>query len=145
MLLVDTNILLDAANPSSSFHRPSNDFLERQRQRSGAWFTTWPVVFEFLRVITHTRAFPRPWRTDQAWSFVTSLLDSPGLSVLVPTPRHADVAAEVFKEAPNLAGNIFHDAHTAILMREHGIKTIVTRDLDFHRFKFLEVIDPADA
>jgi predicted nucleic acid-binding protein len=35
----------------------------------------------------------------------------------------------------------FVDAHTAILMREHG-RTIYTRDTDFHRFPFLDVIDP---
>jgi predicted nucleic acid-binding protein len=34
------------------------------------------------------------------------------------------------------------DARTAILMREHGIRRICTRDTDFHRFPFLEVIDP---
>ena len=34
------------------------------------------------------------------------------------------------------------DAHTAILMHEHGIRRIVTRDADFHRFPFLEVVDP---
>jgi uncharacterized protein len=27
-------------------------------------------------------------------------------------------------------------------MREHGIKRIITRDTDFHRFSFLEVVDP---
>jgi predicted nucleic acid-binding protein len=27
-------------------------------------------------------------------------------------------------------------------MREHGIARIVTRDTDFHRFGFLEVVDP---
>ena len=35
-----------------------------------------------------------------------------------------------------------HDAHTAILMREHGIKRIYTRDTDFHRFPFLESVHP---
>jgi predicted nucleic acid-binding protein len=34
------------------------------------------------------------------------------------------------------------DALTAILMREHGIRRICTRDTDFHQFAFLEVIDP---
>lgn len=29
----------------------------------------------------------------------------------------------------------------AILMREHGIRRIYTRDTDLHRFPFLEVID----
>jgi CubicO group peptidase (beta-lactamase class C family) len=32
---------------------------------------------------------------------------------------------------------------TAVLMREHGIRRIYTRDTDFHRFPFLEPIDPA--
>ena len=42
----------------------------------------------------------------------------------------------------DLKGNIVHDAHTAILMREHGIREICTRDTDFHRFSFLTVTDP---
>jgi predicted nucleic acid-binding protein len=48
----------------------------------------------------------------------------------------------VIAELPWLAGNLLHDAHTAILMREHGIRRICTRDTDFHRFAFLEVVDP---
>lgn len=39
-------------------------------------------------------------------------------------------------------GNLIHNLHTATLMREHGIARIVTRDTDFHRFGFLEVVDP---
>ena len=77
-----------------------------------------------------------------AWEFIAALLASPGLNVLAATERHADVASEVFAELPHLAGNILHDAHTAILMREHGIRQICTRDTDFSRFPFLEVIDP---
>lgn len=46
---------------------------------------------------------------------------------------------------PLLSGNLFHDAHTATLMLEHGIRRIVTRDMDFHRFPFLEVVDPLAA
>jgi predicted nucleic acid-binding protein len=80
-----------------------------------------------------------------AWEFVIALLASPGLGVLVQTQRHADVASEVIAELPHLAGNILHDAHTAILMREHGIGQICTRDTDFHRFPFLEVIDPVQS
>jgi predicted nucleic acid-binding protein len=45
-------------------------------------------------------------------------------------------------ELPYLAGNQLRDAHTAILMREHGIRQICTRDTNFHQFAFLEVIDP---
>ena len=84
----------------------------------------------------------RPWTALAAWEFVTALLASPGLAVLVPTHRHADIAGEFILELPHLAGNLLHYAHTAILMREHGIRRICTRDTDFHQFAFLEVIDP---
>ena len=53
--------------------------------------------------------------------FVSTLLRSPGLGVLVPTERHAAVAAQVIEELPWLSGNLIHDTHTAVLMREHGV------------------------
>jgi len=84
----------------------------------------------------------RPWSAPAAWDFVTALLASPGLAVLAPTHRHADVASEVILELPHLAGNLLHDARTAILMREHGVRRICTRDTDFNQFMFLEIIDP---
>ena len=142
MLVVDTNILLYAADEHSQFHGVCKKWLERQRWRADAWFVTWPIVYEFLRVLTHRRLARQSWNALSAWQFVTGLLAAPSLGVLVPTQRHADVAGAVLAELPHLAGNIMHDAHTAILMREHGIKQICTRDSDFHRFPFLEVIDP---
>ena len=58
------------------------------------------------------------------------------------TPRHAAVLARTLSELPDLRGNVMHDVHTAVLMREHGINRICTRDSDFHRFPFLKVVDP---
>jgi toxin-antitoxin system PIN domain toxin len=142
LLVIDTNVLVYAADADSPFHTGCREWLERQRTRPGAWYLTWPIVYEFLRVTTHARVMRRPWNAPAAWSFVTALLASPGLSVLVATQRHADVAAEVVADFPHLAGNLFHDAHTAVLMREHGVRSICTRDTDFTRFHFLEVIDP---
>jgi toxin-antitoxin system PIN domain toxin len=138
-------VLVYAANGASPFHSGCRAWLERQRNRPGAWFTTWPILYEFMRVTTHPRVMRKPWSVKQALSFVDALLASPGLSVLVATLRHAEVAGEVIAEMPHLAGNILHDAHTAILMREHGIRRICTRDTDFHQFAFLEVIDPLQA
>lgn len=142
MLAVDTNVLVYAANSDSQFHVPCRKWLDRQRARPDAWYITWAIVYEFLRVSTHPRIIRRPWSAPAAWEFISALLSSPGLGVLVPTQRHPDVAAQVISELPHLAGNLIHDAHTAILMREHGIRQICTRDADFSRFPFLEVIDP---
>ncbi len=145
MVVVDTNVLVYAADADQEFHSACRGWLERQRSRPDAWYTNWPILYEFLRVTTHPRVMRRPWTAKGAWSFVAGLLASPGLGVLVATQRHADVAGEVLAELPDLAGNLLHDAHTAILMREHGVRRICTRDTDFNRFPFLEVIDPLRA
>jgi len=142
VFVVDTNVLVYAADGDSPFHAACRDWLERQRGRADAWYTTWAILYEFLRVTTHPRVMRRPWSASAAWDFVAALLASPGLGVLVPTQRHAEVAGQVIAELPHLAGNLLHDAQTAILMREHGIRRVCTRDTDFHRFPFLEVVDP---
>ncbi len=142
MIVVDTNVLVYAADADSPFHVACRDWLERQRGRADAWYTTWAILYEFLRVTTHPRVMRQPWSAPAAWDFVKALLASPGLGLLTATERHADVAERVIAELPQLAGNLFHDAHTAILMREHGLRRVATRDTDFHWFPFLEVVDP---
>jgi len=142
VLVVDTNVLVYAADADSSLHAACREWLENRRSRPDAWYVTWPILYEFLRVTTHPRVMRHPWTAPAAWEFVTALLAAPGLGVLTATRRHADVAGEVFAELPDLAGNLLHDTHTAVLMREHGIRQVCTRDADFHRFPFLEVVDP---
>lgn len=142
MLVVDTNVLVYASDAASPFHSRCREWLEGQRRRPDAWYVTWPIVYEFLRVTTHHRVLRRPWNAPSAWRFISALVASPGLSVLLPTERHAEVCGGVLAELPHLAGNMFHDVHTVVLMREHGIRQICTRDTDFHQFKFLTVIDP---
>lgn len=142
MVVVDTNILVYSADADSQWHHRSRDWIERRRVRPDAWHTTWSILYEFIRVTTHPRVMRKPWSATRAWTFVSALLGSPGLGVLVPTERHAAVAGQVIAELPWLSGNLSHDAHTAILMREHGVVRICTRDTDFHRFPFLEVVEP---
>jgi toxin-antitoxin system PIN domain toxin len=142
MFLVDTNILIYAADSDSAFHDRCLASLDEWRSRSAAWFLTWPIVYEFLRVTTHPRVLRNPWPLGSAWEFVDSVLQAPGLTVLSATDRHAAVAAETFAELPHVAGNLLHDLHTAILMREHGIRRIYTRTADFHRFAFVDAVDP---
>jgi hypothetical protein len=145
MFVVDTNILVYAANADSPFHAASRRRLEEWRQGAAAWYVTWGICYEFLRVVTHRHAIAVPWTPLAAWSFLEAVLASPALGILIPTERHATVAATVIRDGPPITGNRWHDAATAILMREHGIRTIYTRDADFRRFPFLEAVDPLGA
>ncbi len=142
MFVVDTNIFVYAANKSCPEHKTCFSFLENCLSSSTPWHSTWSVFYEFMRIVTHPRVFPKPFKTIEAWKFLETCLSSPSLSLLVETERHQLVAKEILEGKLLLAGNILHDTRTAILMKEHGLRRIYSRDSDFHRFDFLEVIDP---
>jgi toxin-antitoxin system PIN domain toxin len=107
-----------------------------------AWFITWSVVYEFLRVATHRSVFAHPLTFADAWSFIESLRASPSFGILVETERHAEVVRDLTLEYPHTSCNRLHDLHIAALMREHGVVEIRTADTDFHQFKFLRVVNP---
>ena len=142
MLVFDTNVLVYAVDKDSLFHGPCRDRVLQARSDPSPSFLTWNICYEFLRVTTHPRVFASPWTPTEAWSFLDALLGSPGFDLLVATPRHRAVLGRVTSDLPEISGNLFHDLHTAVLMREHGVSRICTRDTDFHRFPFLSVVDP---
>jgi uncharacterized protein len=145
VFVVDTNILLYAADRDSPEHAVCRDLLLKWRNRASPWYLTWGIIYEFLRVATHRSVFRKPLGLSEAWSFIEALLVSPSVGILAETERHARVASGVFGDVPAIAGNLVFDAHAAILMKEHGVKTIYTRDSDFYRFPFLKVVDPLQA
>jgi len=142
VFVVDTNVLIYAADSSAAEHARCRELLLNWRRQPQPWYLTWGVIYEFLRVVTHSRVFRQPWSPAAAWRFVDAVLAAPALELLVETERHSQVLAELVSSVPRLTGNLLHDAHTAALMREHGVRAIFTRDTDFHRFPGLEVRDP---
>ncbi len=142
MFVVDTNVLVYAADPDAMLHARCREGLESWRGQASPWYVTWPICYEFLRVTTHPKVFRKPWPAARSWQFLAAVLDAPSVAILSAGEHHAELLRETLHELPHLHGNILHDAHTAVLMREHGINRIVTRDTDFHRFSFLTVVDP---
>ena len=144
MFVVDTNILLYAADRDAPEHVVCRDLVLQWREQPSPWHVTWGIVYEFLRVATHRNVFRKPFSSREAWGFIEAVLASPSLSILVETDRHSNVASGVFADmpGPGIVGNLVFDAHTAILMKEHGIEIIYTHDRDFRRFPFFQVVDP---
>jgi hypothetical protein len=142
VFVVDTNVLVYAADRASLAHDPCRRKLLEWRSQATPWFLSWGIAYEFLRVVTHPKVLRQPWTVAAAWEFVDGLRASQSFSFLTETDSHAAIVAEMLREVPRLRGNVLHDAHVAALMREHGIHVIYTCDTDFHRFPFLEVRDP---
>jgi toxin-antitoxin system PIN domain toxin len=139
---VDTNILLYAVNPDTPEHGPARALVEEWRAGDRPWFVTWGIAYEFLRVSTHPSVFPAPLDLPAAREWLRILLLCPSAGVLVETERHDQVLDEVVRLHPRAAGNLVHDLHTAVIMKEHGIPEIRTADTDFHQFRFLDVVNP---
>jgi toxin-antitoxin system PIN domain toxin len=142
VFVVDTNVLVYAADRDARGHERCRERLLAWRVQPEPWYLTWRVVYEFLRVTTHPRVFRRPWSPSQSWSFIESVLEAPSLALLTESDRHVSVLANLIERVPELTGNLVHDAHTAALMIEHGVRTIYTRDTDFHRFPGIDARDP---
>lgn len=142
MFVVDTNILLYAVNPDASDHARAKDLLEGWRAGDTSWFLTWGIVYEFLRVSTQRNVFPDPLDLPTARAWMGSVMECRSCGVLVETERHAELLGELADRHRRVAGNLLHDFHTAVLMREHGIAEIRTADTDFHQFPFLRVVNP---
>jgi len=142
VFVIDTNLLIYAVDEDFSGQERMRGLLAEWGSSGEPWFTTWSIVYEFLRVATHRSVFARPLTFANAWSFIDSLRLSSSFGVLVETDRHVEVVRDLAREYPHLSGNRLHDLHIAALMREHGVAEIRTADTHFHEFKFLRVVNP---
>ena len=142
MFLLDTNVLVHAANADSPSHLTARNFLQTTRSSTAPWALAWSILYEFWRVVTHPRVLSTPLSRVQVRAFVRALIASGSLEILAETDRHASFFEKVLDELREPAANLAHDAHLVALMREHGISEICTLDTDFHRFSGIRVIDP---
>ena len=144
MFLVDTNLLVYAADEDFAHQGQMQRLVRQWGSSPEAWFVTWAIVYEFLSVTTQRSVFRYPLSFSQSWSFIEALQSFPSFEILVETDRHAEVVRGLAREYPQITASRFHDLHIAALMKEHGISEIRTADRDFHQFKFLRVINPLD-
>lgn len=126
----------------SEFNTACARFVEERVANREPTYLPLGVCYEYLRVSTHPGVSANPQSGPEALRFLNDLLSEPNIRLLIPTERHFEMLTRTLSELPGLRGNVMHDVHTAVLMRENDIREICTRDADFYRFPFLTVIDP---
>jgi uncharacterized protein len=140
--VIDTNILLYAANKDSEENPAAVKFLSNAATSPEQWFMTEGIVYEFLRVSTHPKVFPKPLDWKEAMYFLRPFLENSNFLMLTADERHWLLLEEMLASLTHPAGNLFFDIRTAVLMREHGIREIYTTDTDFLQFSQIKVINP---
>ena len=142
MHAIDTGLLAFAANRYAPEHPRATRVLEDLANGDAPWALPWSVVHEFLALMTHPHAAARTLRRADAWAFVEALAKSPTLRLLGPTARHAAVIAEVLDMLPLEGAGLPPGFETAVLLREHGVRELLSPDRGMRRFPFLDVLDP---
>jgi hypothetical protein len=137
----DVNVLLYASDAASAVHAPARRFLEHAAAGGDLMCLGWPTVMSYLRMATHPRIFTAPLTPAEALGNVEALAGLPHVRLLGEEPGFLGVYREVTGSFP-VRGNLVPDAHLASLLRQHGVRTLFTRDTDFRKFAFLDVRDP---
>lgn len=140
---VDTNILLYSVNASDPSSDVAHALMERLARGPDLLYVFWPVVMGFLRLSTHSILTDAPLSPSEALALVAGLVERPH----VRTPGEAPGFLSIYRETASAGtrGKDVTDAHIAALMRQHGVRTIYTRDRDFRRFDGIAVENPFEA
>lgn len=138
---LDANVLLYASDETSPLHQPALDVLERVAQGPEIVYLFWPTIMAYLRIATHPAVFARPLAAGEALGNIEALLSRPH----VRSPGEGDGFWRRYRDLAQDAaptGNLISDAHLVTLMLENGVRSILTHDRDFRRFRGIGVEDP---
>ena len=143
MIAVDSGLLALAVNRYAPEHARAAALLESLADGDTPWALPWSAVHEFLGFVTHPHAVARVLGPEDAWGFIESLAASPSVRFLGPTPHHARACAEVLElRDPAAAPTLDASFATAVLLREHGVRELLSTDPGMRRWRFLDVRDP---
>jgi hypothetical protein len=137
----DVNVLLYASDSDSPIHEPARTFLKRVTTGDDLCCLGWPTVMSYLRIATHPGIFSSPLTPAQALGNIDALVGLPHVRLLAEEDGFLEVYRGVTGSFP-VRGNLVPDAHLASLLKQHGVRTLYTRDSDFRKFAFLEIRDP---
>jgi uncharacterized protein len=140
-LSCDVNVLLYASDAASPVHEKAKRFLDDAVAGGDLLCLGFPTLMSYLRIATHPGIFARPLTPTEAFANIRALADLPHVRLLSEEPGFLDVYRDVSGALP-VRGNLVPDAHLATILRQHGVRTLFTRDTDFLKFKFLDVRDP---
>lgn len=138
---LDANVLLYASDEASPLHGRSLEVVSRAAQGPEIVYLFWPAIMAYLRIATHPSVFARPLSIADATANIAALIGRPH----VQTPGEQERFWQRFGEVVADAGpsrNLVSDAHLVGLMLENGVRTILTHDRDYRRFRGIEVRDP---
>ena len=142
MRAVDSGVLACALNRYVPEHARASAVIEELANGASPWAIPWSVAHEFVRAVTHPHRVVRPLAPADAWAYLERLGESASLRMLGPTERHAGTVAAILRGAEARDPGDLAGVETAAILREHGVRELLSADRGMRRFAFLTVRDP---
>lgn len=141
MTVVDSNVLIYAANRSARYHEEAKRWFDCAQDRGETLGLSWSVFGAFIRLTTRAGILPKPISVEQACGVVAQWIKRPDVRVLEETEGHLEQMCRLLGAA-GTGGNLTTDAHLAALALSYGA-ALVSFDRDFGRFPGLRWVNPA--
>ncbi|MFQ5740783.1 MAG: type II toxin-antitoxin system VapC family toxin [Acidobacteriota bacterium] len=140
MYLLDTNILVYAADQESLFHQETRSFRDEAVHGRVSACVSPTVLKEFYAIVTDSKRVRNPLSPANALQEVQAYRQA--LKVIYPSSAAMDRLKELIDRYPVKGQEIF-DVFLVATMLEHGVGTIYTANVrHFEKFKEIRVKSP---
>ena len=140
-LALDINPLLYASDTDSPFHPAAAAALTELANGSELVYLFWPVAVGYVRLGTGSGIAHVALTLDEAMGNVDRLLALPHFRTSAENSDFWSLFCRAAAEA-QARSKLISDVHLVALMRQHGVRRILTHDRDFRKFDDIKVIDP---
>ena len=142
MIVPDINLLLYATIDSFEEHAVARKWLEGAMNGETPVGLATPVLFGYVRIASSPRVFDPPMSVEEAVIRVEGWLERPHVSLLLPGPRHLEIAFGLLRRM-GAAGGLTTDVQIAALAMEN-LAEVHSNDTDFGRFPGLRWVNPLE-
>ncbi len=140
MILIDTNILVQAGIDSAPHHDRALRWLGGEFADGRRIGLPWHSLLGFVRLASNRVVFPHGPSVDEAWQSIRVWLSATNAWTPSPTERHVDVISELLESSKVRSRDVM-DMHLAALAIEHGL-TLCSADVGFARYRGLRLLNP---
>lgn len=129
---LDVNLMLYSSDDSSPFHSRARDFLKACAGRDEPLFLCYLTLMSYIRISTHPRIFTNPLTPSEAMTNVETLATLPQTRLVAEREGFLELYKEVTKEVV-VRANLVPDAHLWCILKQHGVSTLYTANVDDFR------------
>jgi len=140
--LLDTNILVYAADEASPFHQATLDLRERGLRKEIPLCICPQVLNEFFAIVTDPKRVSSPRTKGEALTEMRKYFDSKNIFKIYPAPDIIERMMDLLERYDITKQEIF-DLQLVATMISNNVKRVYTyNEEDFSKFKEIEVLTP---